>query len=62
VRQISVHGDKCLLRNLHRQVMVEKELIAEIVNALVPQLHQFALGMAVASAGLQDQRIGLHHG
>ena len=57
-----MHADECFLRHFHCQVVIEKEFVAEVVDALVPELHQLALGVLVPFAGTGDQGIGMHHG
>jgi hypothetical protein len=43
------------------RVVVEKELVREIVDALIPELHQLALGILIALAGPGNQGIRVHH-
>jgi hypothetical protein len=41
--------------------VIKKELITEVINPLVPQLHKFALRILVPLFGARNQGIGMHH-
>jgi hypothetical protein len=61
-RKVPAHGNKGLLGYFHSQIVVQKELEAEVVDPLVPQLHKLALCILIPLRRALKKGIRMHHG
>jgi hypothetical protein len=41
--------------------MIQEKLIGEIVDSLVPKLHELSLGLLVTLLGVRNQGVRMHH-